>query len=129
MKEITSYRYQAFDGTIFENRFDCVNYEINLANNAVGHLRKFDIHFPMQQAHVNHRAYLILSENEFAMFKQCVLNDHIEADEEYIEYEGNGWYVVQNEDDTGWARVVKLSKVIDELNDTLNTISKNIFDL
>ena len=123
MEKISITKYKAFNGKIFDNAPDCWLYEIEQSKKYMTNLRNFEIRFPMQQDHVNHHAYLIMSENQFNIFKAFMLNKYSDLDGMFVNYEGNGWYVVQSEDDTCWARVVKLSKVIEELKYTMNTIA------
>lgn len=73
------------------------------------------------------RAYLVHSENEFKMLKAYILSEYSEAEDGYLEYDGNGWYVVEGED-SGYASLFKLSNIIKDWNATLNEIMKHTIE-
>ena len=119
--------YQAFDGTEFANSEECINYETEKEKEIKVNLKNFEIEFPMQNSFTYCRAYLVKSENEFQMLKAYVLNEYGETYGDYIEYNGNGWYVVEG-DDAGHSMLYKLSSVIEDWNNTLTRIMKQTID-
>ena len=119
--------YQAFDGTEFTNYEECLNYEAEKAKEIKVNLKNFDIEFPMQDSFTSCRAYLVKSENEFEMLKAYILNEYGDTYDDYLEYNGNGWYVVQG-DDSGYATLYKLSTIIEDWNNTLTRIMKQTID-
>ena len=119
--------YQAFDGTEFTNYEECLNYEAEKAKEIKVNLKNFDIEFPMQDSFTSCRAYLVKSENEFDMLKAYLFHWYGETEEEYFDYYGNGWYVVEG-DDAGHAMLYKLSTIIEDWNNTLTRIMKQTID-
>lgn len=119
--------YQAFDGTEFANHEECLSYEAEKAKEVRVNLKNFDIEFPMQDNFGYCRAYLVRSENEFEMLKAYILSEYSETDDGYLEYDGNGWYVVEGED-SGYASLFKLSNIIKAWNVTLEEIMKRTMD-
>ena len=117
--------YQAFDGKEFTNYEECEKYEAEKAKEVRVNLRNFDIEFPMQDGFSYCRAYLVHSENEFEMLKVYILSEYSEIDDGYLEYDGNGWYVLQGED-SGYASLFKLSNIIRDWNTTLKYIFESI---
>lgn len=129
MKEITKTCtiYQAFDGTEFTNFNDCNTYEQTKVKENMVNLKNFEIAFPMQDACSSCRAYKINSENEFEMFKSFIISEYCDVYDDCFFYEGNGWYVLQGYGH-GSADVYKLSCVMKNWADTLNTIIENTMD-
>lgn len=125
--ERTTNVYVAFDGKGFFDEDECAEYESILAKTRAVNLRQFNIDFPMQDPITSCRAYKINSENEFEMFKTYLLNEYYELDPDYVEYDGNGWYLVQG-GDCGYADVYKLSNIIKEWNNVMNTIASKVVD-
>ena len=120
--------YQAFDGSEFTNRDECMDYEYEKAKAVKVNLKNFEIYFPMQDSFTNCRAYLVRSENEFNMLTVYIQNEYPDFDDGYADYEGDGWYVVQCAE-SGYADLYKLSTIIKDWNDTLNLIVDNTVDL
>lgn len=116
--------YQAFDGMEFTNYEECEKYEIEKAKEVKVNLRNFDIEFPMQDQFTYCHVYLVHSENEFEMLKAYILNEYSETDDGYLEYDGNGWYVVQG-GDSGYADLYKLNDIVKEWNGALEVILEN----
>ena len=61
------------------------------------------------------------------MLKAYILSEYSETDDGYLEYDGNGWYVVEGED-SGYASLFKLSNIIKAWNVTLEEIMKRTMD-
>lgn len=120
--------YQAFDGTEFTNITDCEAYERQKAKEAKVNLRHFEIKFPLQDHFASCHAYMVNSENEFEMLKAYIMSEYDETLDDYLDYNGNGWYVVCGSE-SGYADLYKLSDIIRELNATLNEIASKISDL
>lgn len=116
--------YQAFDGIEFTNYEECKKYEIEKAKEVRVNLRNFDIEFPLQDHLTYHRVYLVHSENEFEMLKAYILNEYNETYDGYLEYNGNGWYIVGG-NDAGYADLYKLNDIVKEWNRTLEVILEN----
>lgn len=129
MKTITKAKtiYVAFDGKEFDNVAECANYEFKKSKESVVNLRNFAIDFPLADSYSSYYAYLIHSENEFEMLKAYILSVYGEAEDGYLEYNGNGWYVVDGED-SGYASLFKLSNIIKDWNATLNEIIKHTIE-
>ena len=127
MEKIIIEKYKAFDGKIFENDKACMAYEVLKKANEKVNLRSFEIVFPMQDQVTTCRAYFIPSPNAFDIFKAFVLNEYSEFDPTYLEYDGDGWYVVQS-DDYGWARVEKLSAIIHDWCLVMDKIAQKTMD-
>ena len=125
MKEVFKKTFVAFDGKEFDDKTACLNYEQSLATCHLN-LRNFEIIFPMQDGLTTCRVYLIHSENEFNMFKEYVVHK-LNGEEGYINYEGNGWYVVQSSD--FYAEVMKLSSILQHWSRVLNAIHKKVIDM
>lgn len=129
MKEIekTCVMYQAFDGKEFTTQNECESYEESVASNIKVNLQNFDIEFPMQDTWSSCRAYKVNSENEFNMLKTYILYNYPDTEEDYLDYEGNGWYVIQS-GDSSYADLYKLSDIVNGWANTLKKIAEKTID-
>lgn len=125
--ERTTNVYVAFDGKEFFNKDKCAEYESTMAKTRTVNLRQFNIEFPMPNNFYSYRAYRINSENEFEMLKVYLLDQYWDLEDYDIEYDGNGWYLVQGSD-YGFANIYKLSDVIKDWNRVMDTIASKMVD-
>lgn len=121
MERVEIVQYKAFDGTLFNTMHDCEAYERKIFVKAVENFPQFDIVFPMQDQVTDCTAYLIHSEDEFNALKRWMDSNFSEVWVDDIYYKGRGWYVLQD-DHCGWARVEKLTKIVEDWGYTLNKI-------
>lgn len=126
MKEITKTCtiYQAFDGTEFINCVDCNTYEKNKVKENMVNLKNFEIHFPMQDVFSSCYVYRINSENEFEMFKSFIMDEYSDVYDDWFNYDGNGWYVLQGYEH-GSADIYKLSDIMSRWSEILKIITEN----
>ena len=127
MEAIKVTRYKAFDGTLFNSPVECEVYEHKQSKAHMINLRNFEIVFPMQDQVTTCRAYFVPCPNAFEMFKTFVTGEYSEFDPTYLEYNGDGWYVLQS-DDCGWAQVTKLSEIIHDWGIVLDKIAQKTMD-
>lgn len=129
MKEIekTCVMYQAFDGREFTTQNECESYEESVSRNIRVNLQNFEIEFPMQDTWSSCRAYKVNSENEFNMLKAYIMYNYPSTEEDYLDYEGNGWYVIQS-GDADYADLYKLSNIINSWANTLKRITEHTID-
>lgn len=125
MERVEIVQYKAFDGTLFNTMRDCEAYERKISEKAVENFPKFDISFPMQDQVTDCTAYLINSEDEFNELKRWMDINFSEVWVDDIHYKGHGWYVLQD-DHCGWARVEKLTKIVEDWGATLNKIMQRV---
>ena len=119
--------YQAFDGKEFATQNECENYEESVAKNVKVNLQNFEIEFPMQDIWTTCRAYKVNSENEFNMLKAYILYTYMDTEEDYLNYDGNGWYVIQSGDGSR-ADLYKLSDIVNGWSNTLKKIAEKVID-
>ena len=127
MEKISVTKYKAFDGRIFETLNDCEAYERVVVEKKIETFKNFPIAFPMQDRVTDCTAYLISSENDFNALREYIDWNFPEVYAADIDYEGNGWYVIQD-DHCGYATVDKLSDVIHSWSVTLDEIAKHTMD-
>lgn len=127
MEKITYTKYKAFDGQIFDTLEGCEAYERRASVQKIEEFKQFNISFPMQDQVTDCIVYLISSKDDFDILKNYIDDNFPEVFAEDIPYEGNGWYVIQD-DHAGYARVEKLSDVIHNWGVTLDEIAKQTMD-
>ena len=127
MEIVTYTQYKSFDGKLFNTREGCEEYERRACAKKIGDLKQFYIAFPMQDQVTDCTAYLITSEDDFNAFKKYIDDDFTEVFAEDIPYDGNGWYVLQD-DHCGYAHVEKLSAIIHDWNKTMERITQYTMD-
>jgi hypothetical protein len=125
MERVEIVQYKAFDGTLFNTMHDCEAYERKIFVKAVENFPKFNIVFPMQDQVTDCTAYRINSEDEFNALKMWMDINFSEVWVDDIDYKGHGWYVLQD-DHCGWARVEKLTKIVEDWGSTLNKIMQHV---
>lgn len=122
MKEIKKETiiYQALDGKEFTRYSDCRIYEESAFKDI--NLKHFSINIPYGDEY-NWTAYNVNSENEFNMLYAYL--DYNYGDIYGIEeYEGNGWYIVQ-EYEYEWADLRFMNNVVKDFTKMLAEIAEN----
>lgn len=129
MEQITVNKYKAFDGKLFDDKHDCMMYERTISDNTLANLRNFSLEFPMQQYDSRCTAYFVKSENEYKMFIGALTEKWPDAFEyeDYLKYNGAGWYVTQVEE-SDWVTIYKLSDIVRAWSDILNLIADKTMD-
>lgn len=127
MEKIEITQYKSFDGKIFNSPEGCEEYERKAALKKIGDLRQFNIVFPMQDQVTDCTAYLVSSKDDFEAFRAYIDDNFPEVFAEDIQYDGNGWYVIQD-DHAGYARVEKLSSIIRDWNVAIERITSYTMD-